>query len=67
MTTEPKSTEIKELLPCPFCGGEGETKFVPHGIRVICSSCGSCGVLKQKAEEADYCWNTRHNPKKENL
>ena len=61
--------ESKELLPCPFCGGNGEFKY-RNGSQSECVyiQCKNCGVkTKEIYASVDYCaadevaklWNLR--------
>ena len=51
--------EMKELSNCPFCGGVAKvmTFFDPY---VICTKCGSSGIVCEEVEEAVDAWNRRH-------
>ena len=70
-----KGERMKELLPCPFCGGKPVSDRVymcGNGWIVYCAKCGaeifeeagfsSTDIAKQAAIDA---WNTR-TPKQEN-
>lgn len=53
--------EIK-LLPCPFCGGEGE--MFGNGIDVCFVSCRKCHAdttIRNSPREAAEAWNRRAN------
>jgi len=59
-------TPDKELKPCPFCGGEGETHKQSFSLGrvlwgVMCN--GDCGVWfdcrQETPEAAIFAWNTR--------
>lgn len=65
----------KELLPCPFCGGEAEFGVVPRGhdimsMYVVCAKCSARGEpfkydywqhkrKLEQREKAIKAWNTR--------
>ena len=62
---KPKS-KPSSLLPCPFCGGEPESrevKFTGYGIfqwEVKCWHCRGANAHSYKSrEEAEERWNTR--------
>ena len=59
-------TDIKNdggLLPCPFCGGDGEIlKTYDDGRTAIGCKGGNCNMLCEISEDAIKLWNTRHNP-----
>lgn len=57
---------MNNLLPCPFCGGEGELCYERHDIddwQVSCKECGavSCPVSMRfyETKGAIDDWNTR--------
>ena len=53
----------KELLPCPFCGGEAELFDYPE-MKAYCVACLECGVetlIYSSKEKAIKAWNTRIN------
>jgi len=59
---------MKELKPCPFCGGKAFVRYVMPCSTVQCEKCGaSTGVFSDWYEEADgrqkaiYAWNRRAN------
>jgi len=54
-----KKIVIPELLPCPFCGGEGEIvrTSVFWGECVKCGS--SCGYSNKSKTKAIKAWNQR--------
>jgi Lar family restriction alleviation protein len=59
--------EKRELLPCPFCGGEAVTNYIRDGRRAACTKCGAAagsqfhGPLDRPDAEsrAIIAWNTR--------
>lgn len=54
----------KELLPCPFCGGEAfaVTGIVDEGIRqIMCRKCYAKTTVYRTKKEAITAWNTRTN------
>lgn len=59
-----------ELLPCPFCGGEGEYDFNGNDYvtyqYITCNGCGvSTAQQLQTKEQAAVMWNTRANKQEE--
>ena len=50
---------MRELKPCPFCGGEATHGKYWHGWIVICSECGCKSVYAFSPEEAIDAWNRR--------
>ena len=55
----------KELLPCPFCGGEAESiDFFPRFF-VKCKNCGANTGFHLNISNAIESWNSRNNPKKQ--
>lgn len=60
----PSPTAEVELLPCPFCGGEGVKCFHVDGpVRtrhwVLCRDCHACPGDKLSEAAASTAWNTR--------
>ena len=51
----------KELLPCPFCGGEAELNPHFYDFLIACSSCGIGTHFYHTKREAIEAWNTRTN------
>ncbi len=54
----------KELLPCPFCGGEASMvrgTFTKTIGSVICTKCGISTQVYVTDEDAIKAWNTRTN------
>lgn len=54
----------KELLPCPFCGGEAEVAHLsnmPNVIYVWCKCCGASTKGYAYSKTAIRKWNTRTN------
>lgn len=48
------------LLPCPFCGGEGNLFWdVPYGDYVYCTICFAQGGFEDSPEDAVAFWNRR--------
>ena len=64
---------MNELLPCPFCGGDGvigwNEMYTPHGnlpgkkARVICEDCLAATDYRAAREKAIALWNRRVEPK----
>ncbi|MCR9214799.1 MAG: Lar family restriction alleviation protein [Proteobacteria bacterium] len=54
-------TDIQEiaLLPCPFCGGSGDSDFHTDDNFIYCGDCGGQRVTSDTPEEAIEAWNTR--------
>lgn len=52
--------ELKELLPCPFCGGEAEHDEVDEkeSQRIMCMCCGA-NIREKYIIDAVEAWNTR--------
>ena len=59
--------ENKELLPCPFCGGEAEVWITNDsaGVFVICESCFIRTPPNEFKEVVVKKWNTRTSTIKE--
>jgi Lar family restriction alleviation protein len=59
MTTT--QAEERELLPCPFCGGDAQTDFIEHifSYLIECYVCDAQGPICETKEEAIAAWNTR--------
>lgn len=52
---------MKNLKPCPFCGGKAAA-FEPvsgEWVHVLCPSCGTESDYYDDEEEAIEAWNTR--------
>ena len=51
----------KEILPCPFCGGEASKRLFYKGkYRVHCNACDAhSGDVCDTEAEAIQAWNTR--------
>ena len=51
------------VLPCPFCGAEGEEPQeddrTSDGWAVQCSDCLAAGPIEDFADEAVRAWNER--------
>lgn len=53
-------TERGELLPCPFCGGNGSVKGERAYVKwVQCERCLSETGTEETEKEAIESWNTR--------
>ena len=56
----------KELLPCPFCGGEADIEGISELHYISCKNCyAETRVYGSKAEAID-AWNTRNYLEKQN-
>ena len=56
---------MKELKPCPFCGGKGQViKWHRHDkFFIVCQVCGtSVGNASDCRKSAKEAWNTRYEP-----
>ena len=51
----------KELLPCPFCGGEAALAYGVYDRWIFCKKCGASTKQYETNEEAIAAWNTRTN------
>jgi len=51
-----------ELLPCPFCGGEGEARHWPHGWRTHCIDCRVWTPHRSSKSQTIEDWNRRATP-----
>lgn len=51
----------KELLPCPFCGGEAEIHPAHYGCFVECNDCDAATRVERLESDAIKRWNTRTN------
>lgn len=53
----------RELLSCPFCGGEAEWRYIEaYGMHIVhCLSCGARTGLYKTSWKAEEKWNTRTN------
>ena len=49
----------KELLSCPFCGGEGAIRTTHWGCFILCEDCRTSIGIKDTEKEAINAWNTR--------
>ncbi len=63
MTSNP--TDLIELLPCPFCGGEAwpikHSSPYTDEYSVKCGEQGCCEVNEEYEDEAANAWNMRAN------
>ena len=51
----------KELLPCPFCGGEAELRTIDKELcYVVCTKCHSVSCVDIEKTTVSI-WNTRTN------
>lgn len=54
---------MKELKPCPFCGGEVKKIIAPMmgTVMFICDNCGAdvCFYGAEKGKKATNAWNRR--------
>ncbi len=54
-----------KLLPCPFCGGEGQPALLQAGgiewaqVECVERDCGACGPTPATEAGAIAAWNTR--------
>lgn len=51
---------MSELLPCPFCGGEGKIVKLTHGYLPRCTKCMISLPTARDREKAVESWNTRY-------
>lgn len=51
----------KELLPCPFCGGEAKIRTFFSGRFVRCDCCYASADVQDTKSKAIAAWNTRTN------
>ena len=49
----------KELLPCPFCGGEAEINGISEVHYISCKNCYAETRVYGSKAEAINAWNTR--------
>lgn len=61
---------MSELLPCPFCGGQGVMNDLGNNrFHIHCDSCpAQIGQVWDKTESEEFlivCWNRRHTYKTE--
>jgi Lar family restriction alleviation protein len=49
----------RELLPCPFCGGEAEADGLPNYAYYMCKECGASSKTCTTEENARAAWNRR--------
>ena len=61
---ERKDKMTSELLPCPFCGGDGTYTLNEYGdYYVKCLKCDTEGPIACNTDVAIDAWNTRLTPK----
>lgn len=48
-----------DLKPCPFCGGEGDFRYVCGEYFVMCNACHSASEAWTDKEKAAWSWNRR--------
>lgn len=56
--------ERDELAPCPFCGSDAETDFIPErsSFRIECSVLNCCtGPICDSENAAIIAWNARNS------
>ena len=62
---------MAELKPCPFCGGEAETRTFTMGrfkkrkfVYVECSVCGNRTSVDYETHHVEKAWNRRFTDEK---
>lgn len=65
---------MREVKPCPFCGGEATIRYLeedicdgnePYGFCVECRACLVATPYRDNAEDAVAFWNRRPEEPKE--
>jgi len=57
-----KTNEVRELLPCPFCGGKANIERIGTPRQSCLVACSNCGTFLETGEQGMECgsaWNSR--------